>query len=184
MHKCAVSSAHLHIWCNPSSCRASSPPGLLRLADGVLRTRGMEVSTGPQKPPPAQAEPEGPLKAQQNQTDSFLMAARLLRGGWLGEPGSPRCQFSNLVSSIEVLNPAEVWSRTSGTRRRASPSGDEGSEKQEAEQTPGGPISVKRQMDRAGRETGGVSIRAAACRMACRQRGRFKAPVLPAITEI
>lgn len=162
------------------SYRASSAPGLLRSADVVLGVRGMEGSTDPKNPTPVQAEPSSHLRSQQNQTDSFLTAARLLRGGWLEEPSTPRCQSSSLVSSIKVLNPAEVWSRNSKSRT-AGPSGDECSE---ADQTPEGPVSVRRQTDRAGRDTGGASVRISGCRMACRQSRRFKAPVLPAITEI
>lgn len=127
------------------------------------------------------------------QTDSFLTAARLLRGGWLEEETTTRKPLSNgeerqqppsTSDRIQVLHGAKLCLKDLRTRRvlvlssRKTEERETGSETKtdEAKQTAEGP---ERQTQR---QT--VKVWTSGCRVTCRQSRRFKAPILPAIAEI
>ncbi|XP_028277898.1 uncharacterized protein LOC114446455 [Parambassis ranga] len=163
------------------------------------RYGGMEGSRNPETMPAVQAASSAVSLHSDHETDSFLTAARLLRGGWLGEGNKTKQQFvysntpvgrpSRSTSGQHlVLNCAETF--LSGSRtglvlvtnsKKTAKDHETGSEKKTSEHkpTPAGTLSTKRQADR---RTG--VLWTSGCRSTCQQIRRFKAPLLPAIAEI
>ena len=137
-----------------------------------------------------------------SQTDSFLTAARLLRGGRAEE-----LQLSHLIQPARQTcprrsggdpNPVEVVlkdhrrGRLSGTTAEdretdSEKSADEvkqtdgGMERDGLKQKAGRAFSVYRQVER---QKGVVCVWASGCRITCRRPRRFKAPILPVIAEM
>lgn len=148
-----------------------------------------------------------PLEKLHSQTDSFLTAARLVRGGWTEEGKKTGRQFSYFnysarqpplsrshgnqgpkCAEVCLKDPKSMWAPLSNSRRTAEDKEICSERKaKEAEQTTGGAFSANRQ---AGRQTGlrsqagGVCVWASGCRTTYRQFRKFRAPKLPVIAEM
>lgn len=164
------------------------------------RCGGMEGSRNPGATPAVQNASSSavPLHSD-HETDSFLTAARLLRGGWLEEGNKTKRQFVYSHSPVGhpsrstsgqhlVLN--SVKTCLSGSRtglvlvtnsKKMAEDQETGSERKtgEDEPTPAGTLSTRRHAERRA----GV-LWTSGCRSTCQQIRRVKAPLLPAIAEI
>lgn len=135
-----------------------------------------------------------------SQTDSFLMAARLVRRGWPNEGNKTNRQFSQSDGSarqpiftssegdkasvrIRICrkDPRRGWTLDMSSGK-TSLDGKTGFEKDDkAKETSEGAASPNRPAER---QTGVVYVWKSGCRATSSQTRRFKAPVLPAIAEI
>lgn len=147
-----------------------------------------------------------PVEKLQRQTDSFLTAARLLRGGWSNEERNTRKQDSVLNISVH-RSPLLKVDRGQGPRRAEIKSEEQAEGRQvpavnirkmsENGQTKAGNSEDKAKLmgvltveEQGGSKTGlysqkdVVCVRVSSCRSACRRSRRFKPSVLPVIAEI
>lgn len=164
--------------------------------EGSSIQKSMSPGWGMMSTTPESLRPDH-LEKMHSQTDSFLTAARLLRGGWL-EKEEKTWQFSHVDFSVrkpaseenQILNRAKNYIKDPRIRSvpiinsgKMTEDREMGVEKEtgEAKQTPEGEFSANKQ---AGIHTGGVRIWTSHCRIVCRKSRRFKAPILPVITEI
>lgn len=120
-----------------------------------------------------------PLEKLQSQTDSFLTAARLLRGGWIQEGK----KMGSIPAEICLKNPSSsgVPDVTKDRETRSEKKADE------VKQTSDGGFLANRQRERhAGLyiHTGSVRVWVSSCRTTYRKSRRFKAPILPVISEV
>lgn len=150
----------------------------------------MESSTKPETGPSGLAKmstkPEPPEK-QHIQADSFLTAARLLRRAWVEEgkkTGRPLSTQPSLTRSDggQSSKRAEICSKDAGTFRKMAEDREEDSKDKtdEVRKIDGGTSSLHRQ---TGRQKEIVLVWRSGCRTSCRQSRRFKAPILPVISE-
>lgn len=148
-----------------------------------------------------------PVETLQSQTDSFLTAARLLRGGWSNEERNARKQDS--VLSISVHHSPLLKADRSQTPRKTEMGKSE--EPTEGRQVPA--VNIRKMAEngqtKAGNSEGKakllsvlsvdeqgesktglysqkgiVCVRVSSCRSACRRSRRFKPSVLPVIAEM
>lgn len=147
-----------------------------------------------------------PVEKLQSQTDSFLTAARLLRGGWSNEEKNTRKQDSVLNISVQH-SPLLKVDRGQGPRRTECKSEKPAEGRQipavnirkmaENGKTKAGNSEDKAKLvcvlsveEEGGSRTGlysqkgVVCLRVSSCRTACRRSRRFKPSVLPVIAEI
>lgn len=120
-----------------------------------------------------------PLEKLQSQTDSFLTAARLLRGGWI-QDGK---KMGSKPAEICLKNPSSsgVSDVTKNRETHSEKKADE------VKQTSEGGFLANRQ--REGQtgfyiQTGSVRVWVSSCRTTSRKSRRFKAPILPVIAEV
>ncbi|KAG7516204.1 hypothetical protein JOB18_025415 [Solea senegalensis] len=144
--------------------------------------------------------PEAPDKPAHSHVDSFLTAARLLRGGGRVEEEGKTVgwQSSRRSNQTRETRPdgnqgpkhamvflKDLRSRQvhlTENRREDRESGCEKTNTGEEKDTDEGPFSGHGQTER--QKDIVVCIWKSGCRVKCRQSTRFKAPVLPAIAEI
>lgn len=147
-----------------------------------------------------------PVEKLQSQTDSFLTAARLLRGGWSNEEKNTRKQDSVLNISVHH-SPLLKVDRGQGPRRTESKSEEHAEGRQVAavnirKMAENGQTKAGNSEDKAKlmcvlsvEEQGGskmglysqkgvVCVRVSSCRTACRRSRRFKPSGLPVIAEM
>ncbi|KAM3601953.1 uncharacterized protein V6R79_021881 [Siganus canaliculatus] len=146
---------------------------------------------------PLTSDPVEKLRSQIHvQTDSFLVAARLIRRGCTEEGKKPRWQFSprrpalpapsTSASSQASGNPAEssLKSRASPVSTSRKTPEEEASEKrpEQEERVPDTGFSAADRHRRT--QSGPVYVWASGCRSTFRQSRRFRAPILPVIAEM
>lgn len=148
-----------------------------------------------------------PVETLQSQTDSFLTAARLLRGGWSNEEKNERKQDS--VLSISVHH-SPLLKADRGQRPRKTEIG-KSEEPAEGRQVPA--VNIRKMAENGQTKAGNsedkaklisvlsvneqresktdlysqkgiVCVRVSTCRSACRRSRRFKPSVLPVIAEM
>lgn len=151
-----------------------------------------------------------PVEALQSQTDSFLTAARLLRGGWSNEERIARKQDSVLSISVhhspllkvdrgqrprkteigKSEEPAEGRQVSAGNIRKMAENGQTKAGNSEDKVKLISVLSVDEQGESKESKTGLYSqkgivcIRVSNCRSACRRSRRFQPSLLPVIAEM
>lgn len=143
-----------------------------------------------------------PVETQQSQTDSFLTAARLLRGGWSNEERNARKQdavhHSPPLEADRGQRPrkTEIGRSEEPAEGRQVPAvnirkmAENGQTKAGNSEGKAKLISVLLVDEQGERKTdlysqkGIVCVRVSSCRSACRRSRRFKPPVLPVIAEM
>jgi len=150
----------------------------------------MEGSSKPENKPPGSGmmrfSRSDHMEKQQRHTDSFLTAARLLRGGWLKEGKTTKCQRSYYDNSAgQLSHPRTTRFIVLNSRNRAEDK-KEGSEKHTDEANTDGDntFSAKRLGERQAHQTGVVCVWSSGCQITCTRPQRLKAPFLPAIAEM
>lgn len=134
-----------------------------------------------------------PPEKLQSQTDCFLTAARLVRGGWTAEGRNTGGRASSIrrpslsksdrihdpKHEISLKEPRAVRSPAVKSTQKTAEDAETSSETRAVEerQTFKGAFSAERQ-------TGIILFRASGCRSKCRPSRRFKAPILPVIAEM
>lgn len=137
-------------------------------------------------------QPSDGLKDHQNQTDSFLTAARLIRNGWTDEGR----QFTTTDRSVHQPavtkpKPTEIILKASSIRLVTNSRKTDKDKKitpeqmtNKVKQTSNKEFSANKQREQQMFQAGTVYFHVSGCRTACRQSRRFKAPLLPVIAEI
>lgn len=142
-------------------------------------------------------QPSDGLKDQHSQTDSFLTAARLIRNGWNNEEKNEGRQFHITDRSVNQPAvsksspiPAEIILKASSIRLVANSRKTEKDKEvipqqptKKIKQTCKKEFSAKRGEIQTG-QAGIAYFQVSGCRAACRQSRRFKAPLLPVISEM
>lgn len=123
-----------------------------------------------------------PPLSEQNQADSFLTAARLIREGWTDEEKSRKWQFSSLQPRPSGSDGAEVQTQESRNKRVQiiiiRMAQDKKMNSDENSNGPEGAASGK------GRAEGQTGFRTSGCCVKRKQTGRSKVTVLPVIAEL
>lgn len=148
----------------------------------------MEGGSKPETVPPGLGRTwamSGPLLSDaleklSGQRDSFLTAARLVRGGWTEEGKETGWQTKGPKRVELCLRDPRSRRAPVVNSRRTTEDSETGAENKAdvAKQAPEGGFSTNRPAER---QTG---LWAAGCRSTCRQSRRFKAPILPVIAEM
>lgn len=158
----------------------------------------MEGSRKTEAPTVTMSPPSDGLKDQHSQTDSFLTAARLIRGGWTDEGKTGGRQFSTTDQSVHqpaVAKPspktAEIILKASSIRLVTNSRKTNGDKEiileqmtKKVKQTGTQEFLADKLRGRQAEQAGIVYFRVSGCRTACRQSRRSKAPLLPVIAEI
>lgn len=158
----------------------------------------MEGSRKTDAPTVTMPQPSDGLKDQHSQTDSFLTAARLIRGGWAEEGKTGGRQLSTTVQSVHQPavakpspKPAEIILKASTIRLVTNSRKTDGDKEiileqmtKKVKQTGIKEFLSDKLRGRQVDQTGIVYFRVSGCRTACRQSRRSKAPLLPVIAEI
>lgn len=159
----------------------------------------MDNSSKPDTVPPGlgrQSAMSGSLPSYPVEKDSILTAARLARRGWTEDYSNCPARQPSVSQSDEIQDPkgVEICLKDPRSRqvfivnsRKTAEDREMDSEKKadEAKQAEGA-FSANKQADR---QTGlcsqaGIRVWVTRCRTTCRQSRRFKAPILPVISEI